>query len=137
MANKGISGLQIDGFKEIYKAMGLVEEEITKAAIKGMKVTALNILGESKKLVPIDTHTLQESGHIKTDTQNQITTISYNTPYAKRIHEDGSLNHSRSIAEHNQGEAKYLERPFNEKKGELEINIGDEIHKVLQKKYPD
>lgn len=128
MANTGISGLNIDGFREIYKAMGLVEEEITKAAIKGMKVTAQNILGESKKIVPVDTHTLQESGHIKTDTIKQITTISYNTPYALKQHEDPNLNHPKG------GEAKYLEKPFNEKKGELEINIGNEIHKVLQKK---
>lgn len=128
MATKGISGLQIDGFKEIYKAMGLVEEEITKAAIKGMKVTAQNILGESQKLVPVDTGTLQRSGVIKTDNEKQVTTISYNTPYALKQHEDASLNHP------NGGEAKYLERPFNEKKGELEVNIGNEIQKILHKK---
>lgn len=128
MATKGVSGLQIDGFKEIYKAMGLVEEEIAKAAIKGMRTTALNILGESQKLVPIDTGILQKSGSIKVNQGALTATISYNTPYALKQHEDVSLNHPKG------GEAKYLERPFNEKKGELEVNIGNEIQKILHKK---
>lgn len=135
MANKGSIGIDIKGFKEIYKNLNITEEQITKAAIKGMKITAQNILGESLKLVPIDSGTLQKSGNVKVNQDALTTTISYNTPYALKQHEDGSLDHSESIKKHEQGEAKYLERPFNEKKGELENNVGDAIFKTLEKNY--
>ena len=128
MANKGSIGLKIEGFKELYKNMGLLEEEILKSAVKGLKITAQNILGESQKLVPVDTGTLQKSGAIKVDSQNLMAQISYNTPYALKQHEDATLNHP------NGGEAKYLERPFNEKSGELEVNVGNEIQRILRKK---
>ena len=128
MANKGSVGLKIEGFKELYKKMGLLEEEILKGAVKGLKITAQNILGESQKLVPVDTGTLQKSGAIKVDSQNLMAQISYNTPYALKQHEDATLNHP------NGGEAKYLERPFNEKSGELEVNVGNEIQRILRKK---
>lgn len=128
MANKGAKGLEITGFKELYKKMGLLEEEIKKGALKGLKITAQNILGESQKLVPVDTGTLQKSGTIKLNSETLTAQISYNTPYALKQHEDATLNHP------NGGEAKYLERPFNEKAGELEVNIGNEINRILRKK---
>lgn len=123
-----IKGIKIDGFKETYKAMGLLEEEIQKAALKGVKKLADNILGESQKLVPVDTGILKESGAIDTDKKTNIVTISYNTPYARKQHEDNTLNHPKG------GQAKYLEQPFNEKSGEIEKFVGDAIHKALQRK---
>ena len=128
MANKGIKGFKIDGLKEVYKDLQLTEEEIIKAALKGQKTLAQNILGESQKLVPVDTGTLKRSGNIQTE--DNITTISYNTPYALKQHEDATLNHP------NGGEAKYLERPFNEKAGELESYIQTEVYKTLRRNYP-
>lgn len=123
-----VKGVKIDGFKETYKNLGLLEEEIEKAALKGVRKLAEVILGESQKLVPVDTGTLKDSGLVATDKKNQIVTIAYNTPYARKQHEDSTLNHPKG------GQAKYLERPFNEKSGELEKYIGDSIHKVLRKK---
>lgn len=128
MANKGIKGFKIDGLREVYKDLQLTEEEIIKAALKGQKILAQNILGESQKLVPVDTGTLKRSGNIQTE--DNITTISYNTPYALKQHEDATLNHP------NGGEAKYLERPFNEKAGELESYIQTEVYKTLRRNYP-
>lgn len=129
MANKGTIGIDIKGFKEIYKNLNITEEQIIKGAVRGMRTTAQNILGESQKLVPVDTGTLQESGNVKVN-QNALTaTISYNTPYALKQHEDATLKHPKG------GEAKYLERPFNEKKGELENNVGDAVFKALEKNY--
>ena len=128
MATKGIKGFDIKGLKEVYKGLNLTEEEILKAALKGQKVLAQNILGESQKIVPVDTGTLRRSGHISTDEALNITTISYNTPYALKQHEDATLNHP------NGGEAKYLERPFNEKSGEYENFVSTEVYKALRKK---
>ena len=123
-----VKGIKIDGFKETYKNLGLLEEEIEKAAMKGVRKLANNILAESQKLVPVDTGTLKDSGAISSDKKNSIVTISYNTPYARKQHEDNTLNHPKG------GQAKYLERPFNEKSGDLEKIVGDSIHKVLQRK---
>lgn len=129
MANKGTIGIDIKGFKEIYKNLNITEEQIIKGAIKGMKITAQNILGESQKLVPVDTGILQKSGNVKVNQDALTATISYNTPYALKQHEDATLKHPKG------GEAKYLERPFNEKKGELESNVGDAVFKALEKNY--
>lgn len=128
MATKGIKGFEVSGLKEIYKNLDITEEEIIKAALKGQKLLAQNILGESQKIVPVDTGTLKRSGHIST--KGNITTISYNTPYALKQHEDPTLNHPRG------GEAKYLERPFNEKVGEYENYVGTEVYKAMRRKYP-
>lgn len=123
-----IKGIQIDGFKELYQKMGLLEEEIDAAAIKGVRKLANIILGESQKLVPVETGTLKNSGTVSLDKKNKIATISYNTPYARKQHEDNTLKHPRG------GQAKYLERPFNEKSDELETYVGNEIDKVLRRK---
>lgn len=128
MATKGIKGFEISGLKEVYKNLNITEEEIVKAALKGQKVLAQNILGESQKLVPVDTGTLKRSGHVSTE--GNTTTISYNTPYALKQHEDASLNHPKG------GEPKYLERPFNEKVQEYENYISTEVYKAMRKKYP-
>ena len=124
-----VKGIKIDGFKEVYQKLGLLEEEVDKAALKGVKKLAEVILGESQQLVPVDTGLLKDSGLVSTDKKNQIVTIAYNTPYARKQHEDMTLNHPKG------GQAKYLERPFNEKSGELETYVGESINKVLRKKY--
>jgi uncharacterized protein YuzE len=129
-----IKGIKIDGFKETYKNLGLLEEEIEKAAMKGVRNLAYIIFEESQKLVPIDSHTLQESGFVSIDKKNKIATIAYNTPYATKQHEDNTLDHSQSKIKYGQGQAKYLERPFNEKSGDLKKVVEDSIHKVLREK---
>lgn len=162
MTSKGTEGLKIDGLKESYKKLGLTEEEIVKAAIKGLRITAKNIEGQAQDLAPRDTGTLARSivttmGGLPTNPdeifekakenssiensdreetelkritgkalnkETTIVTVSANTPYARRQHEEHS------------SKAKYLERPFNEKKNELENNIQNEIYKILKKKSP-
>lgn len=127
MANKGSKGISV----EYVNNFGLVKEVAEKAAMKGLKLLAENILGESQKLVPVDTGILQKSGTMTTDKANKTVTISYNTPYALKQHEDGSLKHPRG------GEAKYLERPFNEKAGQAENFIGNELYKAMTKGVKD
>jgi len=122
-------GIEIKGFQEIYKNLGLIESEIVESAFKGIKKLGEVILGESQKLVPVDTGTLKDSGTTQSSKKDHSVTISYNTPYARKQHEDNTLNHPRG------GQAKYLERPFNEKAGEAESYIANELQKKLRKKY--
>lgn len=132
MSNFGAKGIDI----KVLKNWDLAKEQVIAAALKGQRKLAANILGESQKLVPVDTGTLMRSGHISTDKSNLTTTISYSTPYARRQHEE------------HKSKAKYLERPFNEKAGQLTAFVEDEIIDTLikekygskaefKKKYPD
>lgn len=153
VATKGIKGFDIKGLKEVYKDLDITEEEIIKAARKGIKILGQNIAGEAQKICPVDTGTLRRSivvsnGSVTNsndvykqakdgnehpnvqDTKDPNTVvISANTPYALKQHEDPTLNHPRG------GEAKYLERPFNEKVQDIENFIGTEVYKAVRRKY--
>lgn len=118
MANVGSKGIDITSFDN----WGLTKDVVVAAALKGQRKLAANILGESQKIVPVDTGTLRRSGTIKTNANLLMTTISYNTPYALKQHEE------------HKSKAKYLERPFNEKAGELKDFVQAEIDKALYEK---
>lgn len=124
-----VKGIEIKGFKEVYRELGLLDEEIEKAALKGLSKLGEVILGESQKIVPVDTGTLKDSGFVKTDKKTKSVMIAYNTPYARKQHEDNTLNHPRG------GQAKYLERPFDEKSPEAENYASREVYKALERKY--
>lgn len=116
----------------------LPREQIIKSALRGARKLAEVILSESKKLVPIESHTLQESGTVQLNSKKQYVVISYNTPYARKQHEDNTLDHSESIEKHGQGQAKYLERPFDEKAKELTHYVEMELAKAeIKSKYGD
>ena len=174
MATKGIKGLTIEGFKDFYKNMDLTTEEILKAAIKGTRITALNIAGEAQRICPRETGTLARSivvtkGGLPSNSEEiyqnakhnsevinkaekegkeidpselksivgkaksgipTIFSISANTPYALRQHEDGSLKHKEGQ------QAKYLEIPFNRiVEQSFESNINNEIYKAMRRKH--
>jgi hypothetical protein len=78
-----------------------------KAANRGVALAAEHVLGESRKLVPIEEATLERSGTVTTDPDNLQAAVSYDTPYAVRQHEDMTLQHDAGR------EAKYLETPLN------------------------
>lgn len=84
----------------------LAEEKARKAAMEGLTTGAEVILTESKDQVPLDWGDLERSGNITTFERELAVYISYDTPYARRQHEDLSLNHP------NGRKAKYLEDPF-------------------------
>jgi hypothetical protein len=60
------------------------------------------ILQQSNKIVPLEEGTLMRSG--KTDRDGTQGTVSYDTPYAVKQHEDRSLSHDHGR------QSKYLER---------------------------
>lgn len=122
-----VKGFKLDGFKETYKAMGVLEENIIETALDATNQLAEVILGESQKLVPVDTGTLKESGTVNADKKINMVTISYNTPYARKQHEDNTLVHPKG------GQAKYLEQSFNEKSKELETYIKNALEKKFGK----
>ena len=53
--------------------------------------------------------------------------ISFNTPYARRQHEELGYNHPRG------GKAKYLEEPFSRKKDKVLKYAANQVKKALEK----
>jgi len=74
-------------------------------AERGMHLAVEHLLTEANKHVPHDEGTLERSGETGVDaTGGQVRgSVSYDTPYAVRQHEDMELNHD------GKGEAKWLE----------------------------
>lgn len=76
------------------------------AARHGTELGLEHVLGEANKLVPLDEGTLERSGKV-TMGDGPSGTISYDTVYAVRQHEELSYRHLPGR------QAKYLEQPMN------------------------
>lgn len=99
-----------------------VAEEATR---RGLALAGEHILGESRKLVPHEEGTLERSGAVVVHPDELAVTVSYDTPYAVRQHEDLSLKHDDGR------QAKYLEDPLNtESVTALDI-IGAQVRRAL------
>lgn len=94
---------------------------VHKAAEAALFEGAEHILEESGRLVPHDTGMLQDSGETDIDARKLEATISYDTPYAVKQHEDTTLNHP------NGRQAKYLETAFNQREDEVQKQIAKAI----------
>jgi len=81
-----------------------------KAALKALRTGAESILTEAIDEAPIDTGTLRRSGTVTDAPHEDAVYISFNTPYARRMHEELGHKHPHG------GKAKYLEDPFNRNK---------------------
>jgi len=87
---------------------GDLAEQIAKAAaMEALHTGAEAVLTESHDEVPHDSGTLMRSGTVTDVPTENAVYISYNTPYAVKMHEDLSLNHPKGR------KPKYLEDPFN------------------------
>jgi hypothetical protein len=76
-----------------------------RLAGEGLDLALEHLLGEAKKLVPLDEGTLERSG---TASRDGLTgAVSFDTPYAVRQHEEMDYRHAPGR------QAKYLEQPMN------------------------
>jgi hypothetical protein len=76
------------------------------AAMRGVTIAAEHILGEAKKIVPIEEHILEQSGNVSTDENSLRASIYFDTPYAVPVHEIMTARHDEGRT------AKFLEIPF-------------------------
>lgn len=94
----------------VLKVEGKWHPELAKAVIEtqgpaAVRACAQYLLDESRKQVPHDTGTLEGTGTV--DSQELQATVSYDTPYACRWHEqDANFQGGRK--------KKYLEDPCND-----------------------
>lgn len=82
---------------------------IRSAQLRGAELAAEHLLGESRKLVPIEEGTLERSGAASAEQSGGETNlaVSYDTPYAVVQHEAMDYQHDSGR------QAKYLETAFN------------------------
>ena len=85
---------------------GAAAKQARKAGTaRGLLLAAEHVLGESRKVVPIEEATLERSGASTVDAASETAAVSYDTPYAVIQHERLDFRHDRGRT------AKYLERP--------------------------
>jgi hypothetical protein len=133
----------------IKEAVNIAEE----AGLKALRTGAEAILTEAIDETPIDTGTLRRSGTVTVgalpdgaqvyeaaesgsdmkdafpgpEGKEKAVYISFNTPYARRQHEELDYNHPLG------GKAKYLEDPFNRNKEKVLQYAEKQVKKALEK----
>ena len=133
----------------IKEAVKIAEE----AGLKALRTGAEAILTEAIDETPIDTGTLRRSGTVTVgalpdgaqvyeaaesgsdmkdafpgpEGKEKAVYISFNTPYARRQHEELGYNHPLG------GKAKYLEDPFNRNKMKVLQYAEKQVKKALEK----
>lgn len=87
--------------------LALARKQGVVGADKGLELGAHHLLQTSRKLVPHEEGTLENSGKVSTDTGKHTAAVSYDTPYAVRQHEEMDYAHDDGR------QAKYLEQPMH------------------------
>lgn len=103
-----------------------IEEAIMTAALEGAYLGAEAILTESLDEVPLESGTLERSGAVTEVPAECAVYIHYNTPYARKQHEDLTLHHP------NGRKAKYLEDPFNRNIAKVTLLINKKVSEKLK-----
>lgn len=103
-----------------------VRTAIRTAAIAAVRDAAEVLRDESDKRVPLDTGVLRNSAAITVDPDTTTAYVSYDTPYARRQHEDLTLRHP------NGREAKYLENALNRNRDRLIRYVRAAVQRALR-----
>lgn len=95
-------------------------------AARGLLRAAEYVLSDSRLVVPLEDAILSRSGATSVDSTTLTASVSYDTPYAVRQHEDTTLRHDQGRT------AKYLERPLLATRSEQARIIADAIGGTLR-----
>lgn len=104
----------------------LATERVRAAAMDALEDAAEFLLQEANETAPIEEATLIRSGTVSVDRSKGVARISYDTPYARRQHEDTRLRHDPGRR------AKWLERTLNEQATRVGRYIGDQVRKKVR-----
>lgn len=103
-----------------------VQREMRAGAARGLLLGAEYVLAESQNVVPLDESPLQQSGTASVDEASLTASVSYDTPYAVRQHEELDFRHAPGRT------AKYLENPLNASRSEVAQIIAAQMRRALQ-----
>lgn len=87
--------------------LALAAKQGVTGSDKGLELGAHHLLQTSRKLVPHEEGTLENSGKVSTDPARHQAAVSYDTEYAVRQHEEMDYAHDDGR------QAKYLEQPMH------------------------
>ena len=99
------------------------EDKIKDNVMKALRMSAEFLLTETIKTTPKDEGLLIQSGKVSHDDSRVEAVVSFDTPYAIRLHEHPEYNFQ------NGRRGKYLERTLNEQRQ----NIANLIAQVMQR----
>lgn len=99
---------------------------IRQAAARGARLGAEHVLQVSRQKVPIEEGTLERSGTVSVDEQQVTAAVSYDTPYARRVHEDLTARHAPGRS------AKYLESVLPQETAAVQAVIAAQIRRALR-----
>jgi hypothetical protein len=102
-----------------------VTVSVQAAALRGLQMAGEHILEESNRTIPHNEGTMQDSGEVSVDGSKLEASVSYDTPYTVRQHEDTSMRHP------NGRKAKFLETALNEQSNAGLAIIANEIEKSM------
>jgi hypothetical protein len=130
--------IEVEGTERLQKifARAAVDAGARKALEQSMFGFATKILNESKKMVPLDTGNLRNSGKVmdpKTSAGVIEVEVTYGgsaAPYAQIVHEDMTMDHSPAnltavTKRPRRGQAKYLEIPVRANAPEFARSIAE------------
>ncbi|MFJ7208230.1 hypothetical protein ACIQWR_32475 [Streptomyces sp. NPDC098789] len=105
--------------------------DAASAAIHSGLLRGLTLAGEltlqaTRQRVPIAEGTLERSGATSVDEATMTAAVSYDTPYAVRMHEDMTAQHSPGRT------AKYIEAVLPEVAGEVQAVIAAQVRRELR-----
>jgi len=119
-------GIQIFGISRTKKRVDALARADKKALRRGMAKAGRFLLRESKKLVPVKTGRLKDSGKSKVlnnSDKHPEYIVSFNKKYAIYVHENLHVFHPI-------GQAKFLEQPAREYRRTLIYIIENEVEKA-------
>jgi hypothetical protein len=107
--------------------LGPALEGIADGAEKGVRLAVEHLLTEANKQVPHDEGTLERSGAtgVERSGAGARGSVTYDTPYAVRQHEDMELNH------HGKGRSKWLETTMAQEAGTVGKIIATSVREGL------
>lgn len=103
-----------------------VSPEVKQASAQALSDAAEFLLEKSNETVPFDIGTLQGSGKTSLDPASMTAAVSYDTPYAVRLHEHPEYNFQ------NGRRGKWLELTIQEQKSKVQDYIADRIRQAMR-----
>ncbi len=91
------------GLEDVLRELTRVTKTVTADALEGAKGVGEDLLETAKENCPVKTGNLRNSGYVHV--LGYEVTIGFDAPYAAEVHEN-------LAAQHDSGEAKFLETPF-------------------------
>lgn len=112
------------GTSTILANLRVAIEKMQNAADQAVEDVANDIAFQSANQAPFDIGTLKSTLRV-TKTGKAVRVISYNTPYAVRLHENPQYNFK------NGRKGKYLEDPLKENVGKAKVKMAGKISAVI------